>query len=637
MKNLEKIMFCSSLLLPAFAIASEDPPSLDVNRLIHYLVDSAESSSLLYPGGQSLSFIAQTGGSQGVASPLSYTVAPEYFGYYVCELVENGVKNNCEVSNYWDSATGSVISTSETAAGYALQLERMNMTHGSVVYDGAAWQIAVALHGKNLGPIRGEKYINAAQKQTEYLIFGQFTNDDGGFAGQNRALTTYNGVPIKNTHEAYTFRMVPTAWKLQDPFAMMADKTLLNDYVSFTNPPDAAWKAGDITWQDWKPITGENAWAHLIGPLQTDYLAYTTDYPHAELEDVVFQKTTLDNAINILVAINAMQSELGGIYYAPEGTSNNTGSQDVDPYEVSIENNASMLGGLLLLEQALAVNLNHTQIFDAQTQTLWQEGLDLTREILYGREAGEGQKKTAGLLPFLINTAWDKANNRFYTHGYANKPGYAAWYVNPDTINAVDANSWLIAILGPKFLDEHLGVEATYRTWQELQTWGTYKHGNTLMGVGFDDSKDGAQDIMSAEWTLGAIGMLKTMELYYEQHAQTLAADIQDMREGLLHLTTDYYSKSPVFAADVPKPPEGLEYLSYEQMVFPKKTAQSQGLVYASKRYFIPFGWYANAVPSTASTAWAVMDEYGYNAFAFGGHYEGVKVELSGNHYKNVK
>lgn len=630
-------LLCLPLLLIFFPIHAQETtntPSdqqeqhqpqnpLSVQRLMHYLVDSAYLTPQGAIEGQSLSFIANSGGSKGFPSPLSYAVAPEYFGAYVCET--DG--NSCHVTNY-RSSDYSILGGEDQ--GFALQVERMNMTHGTVIYDAAAWQIAVALHGQRLGAAKGEAYMAAAEAQTHYLIQGAFSDDQASFTHQNRAVTNnqspvYQGtaIPKKKAERAYTFRMVPKAWALLDPFAMSANKTFLERYVSVTGENITS---GQITWLDWKGITGENAWAHFIGPLQTEYLNYTMQHPEADLEEVQFSTATLSNAVNVLHAVALLQSKVGAIYYAPSGSVGNTGAP-VNPYEVSIENNASMLGGLLLLEKALSI---HEQ--QAQTEGemgYFSKGLKLVREVLYGRTSESGPyKQTKGLIDFFVHTAWDAENVRFYTHGMAYPDG--SWKVPSHTVNAVDANSWVVAILGAKFLDEHLGAGTTYQIWVHLRPWGGYfDHHQNLLGVGFDDSNQGkGQTIMSAEWTLGAIGMLRTIQEYY-QDPEILAAvskDIASMRQGLLHLTTDAYSRSEVFAEDVPQSlSSDFASLSYEQMVFPKISEQSQGLLYASKRYFIPFGWYANPVPSTASTAWAVMDQYGYNPFTFGGHYKGVE------------
>lgn len=618
------LLFNSSLSAELPEMQTSKKP-LSVERLMHYLVDSAYVTPPGAVEGQSLSFMATSGGSKGFPTPLSYAVAPEYFGSYVCEL--NG---SCKVTDY-RSSDYSILSKDDQ--GFALQVERMNMTHGVVIYDAAVWQIAVALHGQKLGARDGEHYMAAAQAQTNYLIKGAFSDDQESFSNQNRAVTNknsnlplYNGtaIPSSQAHKAYTFRMVPKAWGLMDPFALSSNKTFLDKYIQVSGDNIIP---GQITWLDWKGISGENAWAHFIGPLQTDYLDYMMQHPNARLEDVEFSTATLSNAVNVLHAVALLQSKVGAIYYAPEGSVGNTGNP-VNPYEVSIENNASMLGGLLLLEKALEIHEQHALNED---NSFFSDGLQLVREILYGREASNGvYGETKGLMHFFLHTAWDAEHIRFNTHGLAYPDG--RWVVPDHVVNAVDANSWLTAILGPKFIDEHLGEGTTYKIWQHLRPWGGFFDANhRLMGVGFDDSsRETGQKIMSAEWTLGAIGMLRTMQEYYTDPVilEEIGQDIVSMREGLTHLTTDNYSSSEVFAKDVPQSlSKDFVTLTYEQMVFPKISEQSQGLLYASKRYFIPFGWYANPVPSTASTAWAVMDHYDYNPFAFGGHYNGVSLD----------
>lgn len=48
-------------------------------------------------------------------------------------------------------------------------------------------------------------------------------------------------------------------------------------------------------------------------------------------------------------------------------------------------------------------------------------------------------------------------------------------------------------------------------------------------------------------------------------------------------------------------------------------TLSTNPYLYASKRYFIPFGWYANPIPSTCATAWMLMVANAYNPFLPGG------------------
>src|SRR5262249_8326489 len=46
--------------------------------------------------------------------------------------------------------------------------------------------------------------------------------------------------------------------------------------------------------------------------------------------------------------------------------------------------------------------------------------------------------------------------------------------------------------------------------------------------------------------------------------------------------------------------------------------------LYASQRYNIPFGWYANPIPSTTSTSWTIFLHYDYNPFQLGGSYNSL-------------
>jgi len=45
-------------------------------------------------------------------------------------------------------------------------------------------------------------------------------------------------------------------------------------------------------------------------------------------------------------------------------------------------------------------------------------------------------------------------------------------------------------------------------------------------------------------------------------------------------------------------------------------------ILYANKRYWIPFGWWANPIPSLASTGWAALVDSMYNPFYLGGIYK---------------
>jgi len=45
-------------------------------------------------------------------------------------------------------------------------------------------------------------------------------------------------------------------------------------------------------------------------------------------------------------------------------------------------------------------------------------------------------------------------------------------------------------------------------------------------------------------------------------------------------------------------------------------------VLYANKRYWIPFGWWSNPIPSLASTSWAALFDNRFNPFYLGGLYK---------------
>jgi len=96
----------------------------------------------------------------------------------------------------------------------------------------------------------------------------------------------------------------------------------------------------------------------------------------------------------------------------------------------------------------------------------------------------------------------------------------------------------------------------------------------------------------SGEWTLGAVNMLRIFAKVFPEKNYNAEAD--HMRQCVQNT------------------------LLNSQTI----NGQSvQGILYANKRYFIPFGWWANPVLSAASTGWAVLNDKQYNPFFLGGAY----------------
>jgi hypothetical protein len=87
----------------------------------------------------------------------------------------------------------------------------------------------------------------------------------------------------------------------------------------------------------------------------------------------------------------------------------------------------------------------------------------------------------------------------------------------------------------------------------------------------------------------------------------SLESDERTMLAGVASLRVDRYA-----AASFPGKPA-----NYEQLI----SVPTRPYLYASRRYRVPFGWYANPIPSTCATAWMVMIADDYDPFGYGGQH----------------
>lgn len=138
-----------------------------------------------------------------------------------------------------------------------------------------------------------------------------------------------------------------------------------------------------------------------------------------------------------------------------------------------------------------------------------------------------------------------------------------------------------------------------------------------------DKNADGTyrSGVFSAEWTAGAIVMVRSMLRYYESRSshlgareivQVLRSDENNMVQGLQALRFDRY-----VGGSLPGKPRDYANLIVEA----EGPLAAQPYLYASARYLIPFGWYANPLPSTCSTAWVLLVADRYDPFIYGGGY----------------
>ncbi len=223
--------------------------------------------------------------------------------------------------------------TPEKSSAGDMQTERINTHNGINIYDAATWQIAVMLGEVfNEFALPNNQDTYALVSNQNYLLQeGHNGNSSNASGNENRAVTTgkvfvYNQKVITDTKQAYAFRMLPRNWLSSDPFKGTSYSDQIKTGALPTNNPD--YQSGKVTWTDWKPITGENGWAFLVGPLQAAYIHFIIGQKSAF---VPFRDPAIQNALDILPTFAAMQSTSGGVYYAPAGTMSNQGIQPVDP------------------------------------------------------------------------------------------------------------------------------------------------------------------------------------------------------------------------------------------------------------------------------------------------------------------
>jgi len=209
------------------------------------------------------------------------------------------------------------------------------------------------------------------------------------------------------------------------------------------------------------------------------------------------------------------------------------------------------------------------------------------------------------LLPGPIDNETVVSQGGHVTFGGAYKPqgGKQAF--------AVDCQTWGMLVLGAKAFDKsYSGKTTAYHIWQSTKKLAGYFIEGKLAGVGYttvqreNNTKPNTTDIWSGEWTWGAVFMTRKLASEYNHTNPTwsmsLLQDSQSMVDAMKQTVVP--AKDGVWASG------GL--------------VQNDGsYLYANKRFFIPWGWYANPIGATSSTGWAVFNDFNYDPFALGGYF----------------
>jgi LysM repeat protein len=427
--------------------------------------------------------------------------------------------------------------------------------------------------------------------------------------------------PQENTKPgAYFFRLIADQWFFTDP--LTGDPEWPNQ-VMVNNDRK-------ITWTDWKPITGENAWAGLVGPLQLAYLEHGGMPP--------YDSDGVQLALQVIPAYDAMQYKAtdgrrGAVYYAPLNTAANQAGKFVDPQGVSNENIFSSYAGLTMLMEILAAaaareteaQKQQRILADfTQVKTIATGIQDYLRHELY--YAAGGHFYTGGSYSTAEHTGEQPGD--FVTSGTSSpfRGGHPGGNLYPF---AGDVHTWGCSVLGADRIDDWFGDGTAYKVWQQVKDKaGYYANGDknaAILGVGYTDVPDpttpegqatlqGAMPhafIISAEWSFGAIVMCQVLAEQYRLRAQRQADDRERKQR--------YLRYANALERDADSMIKGVRYILLDTS---RDDQDIYAYYYANRRYAIPFGWYSNRVDSLCATAWALLVRRRFNPFVLGGSYQ---------------
>eukprot|EP01125_Pyxidicula_operculata_P022084 TRINITY_DN8870_c0_g1_i1.p1 TRINITY_DN8870_c0_g1~~TRINITY_DN8870_c0_g1_i1.p1 ORF type:complete len:535 (+),score=91.76 TRINITY_DN8870_c0_g1_i1:1324-2928(+) len=455
-------------------------------------------------------------------------------------------------------ACGNKVVGPDAMNAYVFQSERFLTMTGLNIYDGSLHSMALGLLGEinlalsyTFGIINGSatcqfKDIRGDSPCRGLIMTGQCAdvNEIGvcGFCYGNG----YNSQRTVQRPNALTFRMISDVWAFQGTVDQRCPE-----------------KQGAWTWNDYKPVLGENAWANFIGPLQLAVKKYGI------INSIPDNDLTITMAMNILPTIVKMQSPMGAIFYSPRNTiAKPRGESTIDyGYDVSLENNISLLAGLKALRLVLV------------TKNINVQSIPIIDNLI------------ANITDFVYES-YDPQLGFFRQGGsYNSSTNEWTWAAGPSAF-AVDCQTWTMSVIGPKLIDEWFGAGSALGIWNNTKRLGGYHYNfdGSVDGLGF--SYNSQDQVFSGEWTLGAINMLKIFAKEFNDPRYNTEAD---------SLRTNIQSK-----------------LAQKETI---DGISVMGVKYANRRYWIPFGWFANPLLSTASTAWTVFLDSNWNPFYLGGEY----------------
>lgn len=361
--------------------------------------------------------------------------------------------------------------------------ERMVLEQGLVIYDGAAGQIMLAMQND----LRNTEVLTDVLWKGRLGDFQELHASKPPFVYRDK---TGKEINVSNAAGKRGFR-----FKIINSFGHYK----IQDSVT----------GEEITWSQWQPVAGENAWAGVLGPMQVYFQKYGNKIVPNAVELKFAEET----------ARVTEQADNGGIRMAPKGTwSDAESGTDPEKYEwmqneISTENNLSWYAAFRML---YAVTKN--EIYKARM---------------------EGIEK-------YLKASFDKDKGIFYQGWHYYEDGW-----KPNRIFATDCQTWAIDVLGPKTIDEWFGEGAAYRMWEVTRDLaGICDEDGNVLAVDFTARKE----VKSVEWTAGAILACSMLaEHYNSSHsnwAEKSEHDAVTMYTHMDTLKTDMNGKTAYVYAD---------------------------------------------------------------------------------------
>jgi len=448
--------------------------------------------------------------------------------------------------------------TADELNAYMFQTEQFLTMFGINLYDAACREIALSILGK---------YDVAQDYETQVLVADktlQFGNIRGSTACKGIMATGACNDTQQNGACGFCYSGFGNNGVTLDNSKAYFFR-MISDVYSYGGTVDARCPEKKMAWawNDWRPVAGENAWANFLGPLTVAYLKAGKN-----ANGISDSSSAMKLATGMFAAFQTQQMPNGAIAYAPWNTYDDNSSYL--GATASTENGASALAGLKAFLYVLQQNSN------TQYKGLIPQVQDVINK-----------------LTNYIKSAYDPSLGYFLQGGSYDKNWNFHWNRDPSSMFAVDCQTWVISVLGAPLIDSWFGAGTTLKIWENTKLIGGYsydKSSDTVLGVGFTNNQK--DQIFSGEWSFGAVNMLKILANQIPGSSAKLLNEAAIIRQGI----DDY-------------------------LTFTDVSINSDIINYANTRYWIPWGWYANPLPSTASISWAVMTDSNYNPFLLGGAY----------------